>query len=178
MSNSDAFEHIHRVRDSRVRQALDATERHLHAARADLDRTLAAFRAADPGPGGGIAGGGVTGGDRPDPTGNAATSPHRDGVTHIRADFDLAVAELEHAARRLTAVGRQLHRDPTPTGLCRDGACPDGKMADRGRIMAGVARCHACYQFWIRDASNPLERLEREYRGQSPRRIGLEQVAS
>lgn len=174
MSNSDPFADIHRMRDSRARQAYDTTARHLAALGPDLDDMLRARRVEDLAPGSGLAGGGRST-DVSDPTGNTAL--RHDRTADMWQEWDLAWAELTHAATVLTRIRRTVLREPTPTGLCRDGACPDGKMADRGRIMRGVARCHACYQFWIRDASNPEERGEREYRGQSPRRLGLDTEA-
>lgn len=173
MTNSDAFEHVHRVRDSRTRQAVDTARRHLQAAAADLDPMLRARRVDQLAPGSGLAGGGSRGGDHADPT--ARTALHPDRTVALWAEWDLAVAELAHAATALTRIRQAVLHDPTPTGLCRDGACPEGRMADRGKTMRGVARCHACYRFWCQDASNPDERGERERVGQSPRRLGLRQ---
>jgi hypothetical protein len=174
MTNSDAFAHIHQMRDSRTRQAFDTTARRLTALQADLDSLLKARRVDQLAPGSGLAGGN-RGGDIADPTANTAL--RRDRTVELWAEWDLAQAELNHASLTLTRIQQAVLHEPTPTGLCRDGQCPEGKMADRGKTMRGVARCHACYRFWLQDASNPDERAERERVGQSPRRLGLDKDA-
>lgn len=171
MTNSDAFTHIHTRRANHTRQTLQVLRRQLDALDADLDAMLSARRIDQLAPGTGLAGG-ARGTDHADPTGNTAL--RHDRAAEGWARWDEALAFLSTSGNTIDAWRRrQLGHNATPTGLCRDGACPDGKIADRGRIMQGVARCHACYQFWIRDASDPRDRGEREYRGQSPRRIGL-----
>jgi hypothetical protein len=170
VSNSDAFAHLRQHRASRVERTFIAAERRVHSGLADHKRVLAAFAAEERAPGSGLAGGG-RGSDVADPTGNQAL--RHDWADALRSRYDLAIAELEHCTREIIAIAQQVIFEPTPTGLCRDGACPDTKMADRGKTMRGTARCHACYWYWINDHSNPDQRDERPEIGATPRRIGL-----
>jgi hypothetical protein len=162
MSNSDAFAHVHRVRDSDTRRAFEVARRQLDAYLADLDAMASARRVDVLAPGSGLAGGGRSR-DVADPTGNTALR-HDRHVEHW-ARIDLATAELVGACNALTAGRHATLADPTPTGLCRDGACPTGSLATT--IIKGVPRCSTCKAFWYA-ISNPEERYEREYPGQTP----------
>lgn len=170
MSKSDPFAHLRQHRASRVDKVLTVAIRRAQSAHADHARVLAAFAAEERSPGSGRAGGG-RGTDVADPTGNQAL--RHDWAESLRARYDLAIAELEVATRTLISVAQEMIFEPTPTGLCRHGDCPEGKMADRGKTMAGTPRCHACYWFWINDHSNPQQRDERPTPRATPRRIGL-----
>lgn len=182
MSNSDAFEHIHRRRDSQVEKQLAVLRRQLEAFAANLPDMLRARRLDDLAPGSGLAGGG-RGTDVSDPTGNTAL--RHDRTVEKWARFDEALAFLTTAGNTLTSLTFATLADPTPTGLCRDGACPEGRMADRGtKARDAVPRCHACHKFWLRDVVSPdlesvngpeWKRRERQEKYQSPRWLGFPQ---
>jgi hypothetical protein len=180
VSNSDPFEHIHRKRDSHSVAAVETWQRQLASVAADLHDMLRARRVDVLAPGSGLAGNGRSN-TVADPTGNTALQ--HDPSVERWASFDLAFAEITHGFNTLIAVGQAELANPTPTGLCRHGHCPERKIATRGvKARDGVPRCEACYKFWCLDVSdiddpdNPRE--ERQHLGQSPRRIGLDKVAS
>jgi hypothetical protein len=175
VTNSDAFDHIHRQRDSRIRQQVETWRRHLDAFEADLDAMLRARRLDVLAPGSGLAGGG-RGSDISDPTGNTAIRVDR--TVERWARFDLDLAQITAGLNGLTSARQAELADPTPTGLCRHGDCPEKKTATRGvKARDGMPRCEACYKFWCLDVSDidhPLyPREERPHRGARPRRIGL-----
>lgn len=174
MTNSDPFAHIHRTRDAHTHTALTVARRQLDALIADLDAMLQARRIDDHAPTGGVPGGSRHT-NPADPTANTAI--RHNPTTDRWARWDLHLAELTHATNNLCRLVQATLHNPTPTGLCRHGDCPDGRPADRGtNTRDGTPRCHACYRFWCDDASNPAERHERQHRGQTPRRIGLEKA--
>jgi hypothetical protein len=162
VTNSDAFDHIHRQRDSRIRQQVDTWRRHLDAFEADLDDVLKARKLDVLAPGSGLAGGG-RGTDISDPTGNTAI--RHDRSVERWARFDLDVAQITAGFNGLTALRHAELADPAPTGLCRHGDCPEKKVATS--IIRGMPRCSACKAFWYA-ISNPDERYEREHPRQTP----------
>jgi hypothetical protein len=151
---------------------LERLERILASVRADAPATIAALNEArdsgHPQQGDGQPGG--KGGHtdlsdrlRYDAQGNLADS---------QDPADLALVEfgrcLDQAKSGIVGMRRIMERnrrgeDLTPTGLCRDGACPAGAQATT--VLAGVPRCSACKAFWY-SVSNPDEREERGWVGQ------------
>lgn len=122
----------------------------LDAAKVDMPRLVPALRDAANGIGSSFSSGGVSGGERSDPTFSAVLARMQGGSDKAglaSAEVSAGVREVHRLAVLLHGIIHNNLDSPTPLPpKCRDGACPSGSPP---RSASG-GRCDACRKHWER----------------------------